>query len=302
MQWHLFCSQQQGILPGLLLSNLCLVVLEVARHLAIVCLLHIARRLRPGRQGTHPARFSADVDCIQYLRCLLQLAGAVSNVSCRQSLPSRPSRHSTELLQVRDANVITAHLMFFTAFLWTQSWPECSPMIGRSVRGIRGALRHIFLCLHCTARAPACTSLNLLQHHFRRSTRNLAVMLAVSDTWQQSGRTLSTFCMARMPAQEVLRPACDNSLGKAHGCKLLVLPSAEGELLIVQPPSILHSDHISVKVAKVPRRCTWMQRSGRTLDRYLGPREILTCGSETKLYTFSSAKSDGIPSDCWAVS
>ena len=143
---------------------------------------------------------------------------------------------------MRDTSVITAHLMFITAFSWIQFWPECSPMIGRSVRGTRGALRHIFLCLHCTARAPACTWLNLLQHYACRSTQYLALMLAVSDTWQRSGRTLSSFCMAGMSAQEVLRPACDDSLGKAHGGKLLVLPSAEGELLIVQPPSILHGN------------------------------------------------------------
>ena len=135
-----------------------------------------------------------------------------------------------------------------------------------------------------------------------RSTQYLALMLAVSDTWQRSGRTLSSFCMAGMSAQEVLRPACDDSLGKAHGGKLLVLPSAEGELLIVQPPSILQGNYTYVKIAKVPRRCTWMQRSGRTLDRYLGPRKISFCGSDTKLYTFSLANSDGIPSNCWAAS
>ena len=55
MQWHLFRSQQQGILSGLLLSNLCLVVLEVARYPSIVCLLHIARCLRPGGWGMHSA-------------------------------------------------------------------------------------------------------------------------------------------------------------------------------------------------------------------------------------------------------
>lgn len=108
--------------------------------------------------------------------------------------------------------------------------------------------------------------------------------------------------MAGMSAQEVLRPAGDDSLGKAHGGKLFVLPSAEGELLIVQPPSILRSDYTYVKVAKVPRGCTWLQRSGRTLDRYLGPREIASCVLGTKLYTFSLANSDGISSDCWAAS
>ena len=129
---------------------------------------------------------------------------------------------------MRDTNVITAHLMFFTAFSWTQFWPECSPMIGRSVRETRGALRHILSCLLCTARIPACTLLNLLRYHACRSTQSLGMMLAVLDTWQRNGRTLSSFCMAGMSAQEVLRPACDYSLGKAHGGKLLVLPSAEG--------------------------------------------------------------------------
>ena len=108
--------------------------------------------------------------------------------------------------------------------------------------------------------------------------------------------------MAGMSAQEVLRPACDNFLGKAHGGKVLVLPSAERDLLLVQPPSILQGNYTYVKVAKVPRRCTWMQRAARTLDRYLGPREISFCALDTKLYTFSSANSDGIPSNCWTAS
>ena len=87
-----------------------------------------------------------------------------------------------DALSERHTRAITPHLMFFTAFSWTQFWPVCSPMMGRSVRGTRGALRHIFSCLHCTARVPACTWLHLLQDCARRLIQQLSLMLYVPDT------------------------------------------------------------------------------------------------------------------------